>query len=160
MIRGIHHAAISTGDLERALSFYRDVLGFELVMDHSWGQGVRNMDVTMDLRDSAARCVLLRAANAMLEIFEYTSPEPAPGDSNRPLCDHGITHLCLEVDDIEAEYARLCAAGMRFHHPPVQNDGAKMTYGRDPDGNAVELIEFQRPNEILALERCESVSGA
>ena len=156
MIHGIHHTAISTGDLERALHFYRDVLGFELVMDHRWSRGVRNMDVTMDLRDTAARCVLLRAANALLEIFEYESPAPAPGDPDRPLCDHGITHLCLEVDDIDLEYERLSAAGMRFHHPPVQNDGARMTYGRDPDGNAIELIEFQRRDEPLVLARCAS----
>ena len=108
MIRGIHHTALSTGNLERAIAFYRDVLGFELVMDHRW-------------------------------------------DAGRQLCDHGITHLCLEVDDIEAEHTRLSAAGMRFHHAPVQNDGAKMTYGRDPDGNVIELIEFQAKTESLAL---------
>jgi catechol 2,3-dioxygenase-like lactoylglutathione lyase family enzyme len=151
MIRGIHHTAISTGDLERAMSFYRDTLGFTLVMDHEWQRGTRNMDVTHALRDTAARVVLLRAANTMLEIFEYASPKPRPGDPERPLCDHGITHLCLEVDDIEAEFARLSAAGMHFHHAPVQNEGAKMTYGRDPDGNVIELIEFQRENEPLAL---------
>lgn len=151
MIQGIHHTALSTGDLERSLRFYRDVLGFEVVMDHRWPRGTPNMDRTMDLPDTAARCVLLRAANAMIEIFEYESPSPEPGDPNRPLCDHGITHLCLEVDDIDAEYARLVEAGMRFHAPPVQNDGAKMTYGRDPDGNAIELIEFQRAEEPLAL---------
>ena len=29
MIRGIHHTAISTGDLDRAVQFYKDLLGFE-----------------------------------------------------------------------------------------------------------------------------------
>ncbi|MCH2173456.1 VOC family protein [Myxococcota bacterium] len=151
MIQGIHHTAISTGDLDRSLRFYRDVLGFELMMDHRWEQGTDNMDRTMNLRDTSARCVLLRTTNAMIEIFEYESPRPAPGDPARPLCDHGITHLCLEVDDIDAEYDRLVKAGMHFHSPPVQNDGARMTYGRDPDGNAIELIEFQRDEEPLAL---------
>jgi catechol 2,3-dioxygenase-like lactoylglutathione lyase family enzyme len=152
VIRGIHHTALSTGNFERSVAFYRDVLGFTLVMDHQWERGTRNMDVTQDLRGTAARVVLLRAANSMLEIFEYASPAPRPLDPKRPLCDHGITHFCLEVDDIEAEFERLSSAGMHFHHPPVQNDGAKMTYGRDPDGNVIELIEFQRENEPLALE--------
>lgn len=31
MIRGIHHTAISTPDLERALAFYRDLLGLRVV---------------------------------------------------------------------------------------------------------------------------------
>jgi len=30
MIRGIHHTAISTGNLERALAFYRDLLGLRV----------------------------------------------------------------------------------------------------------------------------------
>jgi len=36
MIRGIHHTAISTGDLDRALKFYRDLLGFEVAMEFEW----------------------------------------------------------------------------------------------------------------------------
>ena len=33
MIRGIHHTAISTGDLQRSLAFYCDLLGFEKVFE-------------------------------------------------------------------------------------------------------------------------------
>jgi catechol 2,3-dioxygenase-like lactoylglutathione lyase family enzyme len=151
VIRGIHHTSISTGDIERSLAFYRDLLGFEVVMDYRWPVGTRNMDVTTAIEGTSGRAIMLRASNAMLELMEYATPAPASGDPARPLCDHGITHLCLEVDDIEREYQRLTKAGMRFHHAPVQNDGAKATYGRDPDGNAVELIEFQRAEEPLAL---------
>ena len=64
------------------------------------------------------------------------------GDPNRPVCDQGITHICLQVTDIDAEYARLSAAGMRFHCAPQTAPGlCRATYGRDPDGNIVELIE-------------------
>ena len=42
MIRGIHHTAISTGDLQRALAFYRDLLGFETVFEAGWpAQNIR-----------------------------------------------------------------------------------------------------------------------
>ena len=51
--------------------------------------------------------------------------------------------------DIDKEYERLAAAGMRFHCAPVQNGDAKMTYGRDPDGNVIELLEFLNPNDPL-----------
>ena len=44
MIRGIHHAAISTGDLQRALAFYRDLLGFEMVFEGGWPAGVEVAD--------------------------------------------------------------------------------------------------------------------
>ena len=33
MIKGIHHTAISTGDIERSLRFYKDLLGFEEVFN-------------------------------------------------------------------------------------------------------------------------------
>jgi catechol 2,3-dioxygenase-like lactoylglutathione lyase family enzyme len=152
MIRGIHHTAISTPDLERLVGFYRDVLGFEEVLDFSWPKGTENLNRTHALDDTAARVVMLRAANTLLEIFEYTTPKPRPGDPKRPLCDHGITHLCLDVQDIDAEYERLAAAGMQFHSPPLQTGDARMTYGRDPDGNVIELQEIKSPDDPLALD--------
>ena len=88
---------------------------------------------------AAARAVMLRLGDSHLEIFEFSSPAPKPGDPDRPACDHGITHICLEVRDSQAEYARLKAAGMRFHAPPQAQEGGFVTYGRDPDGNIVEL---------------------
>ena len=152
MIRGIHHTAISTGDFDRALAFYRDVLGFELAMDFSWPRGTENMNRTHALEDTAGRVVLLQAGNCMLELFEYATPSPRAADRGRRLCDHGLTHLCLDVDDIEAEYARLGAAGMEFHCPPVDYGTVKTTYGRDPDGNFIELQEIVSPEDDLALE--------
>src|SRR5882724_8782574 len=120
MIHGIHHTAISTADIERALRFYRDLLGFEEVWSSSWNTGTEVVDRIVGLRDSSARVVMLKAGNACVELFQYTTPQPKPSAQDRPVCDHGITHLCLQVSDIDAEYARLSAAGMRFHCPPQQ----------------------------------------
>ena len=87
------------------------------------------------------------------ELFQYATPQPHPSDSNRPVCDHGITHLCLQVTDIDAEYARLKAAGMRFHCPPQEyTSGLWATYGRDPDGNVVELLEVQDRESGLSVQ--------
>ena len=144
MIRGIHHTAISTPNLERALSFSRDLLGFEVETKAAWSpdsKAAKRFDDIVGLRNSAAQLVMLSAGNARIELFEYHAPLPKPGDPDRPVCDHGITHICLEVEDIDAEYERLSAAGMRFHCPPQHLGGAAATYGRDPDGNVVELYE-------------------
>lgn len=149
MIRGLHHTAISTGDLPRALAFYRDVLGFEEVLDHEWPEGTANMNATHALPETAGRVVLLRLGRSMIELFDYHTPAPKTADPGRLLCDHGITHLCLDVVDIDKEYERLSAAGMRFHCPPVQNGEARMTYGRDPDGNVIELLELLDPDDPL-----------
>ena len=152
MIRGIHHTAISTADLERSIAFYRDLLGFETVMDWSWPEGTANMNATHDLEETAGRVVLLKAGNAMLELFQFETPTPKPVDPDRPLSDHGITHFCIDVDDIDLEYERLKAGGMRFHCPPVDYGTVKTTYGRDPDGNVIELQEIKSADDPLALD--------
>jgi catechol 2,3-dioxygenase-like lactoylglutathione lyase family enzyme len=152
MIRGIHHTAISTGNLERALAFYRDLLGFEAVFEAGWPAGTEVADHITGLSGSSAQLAMLRAGNTMIELFQYESPAPRPGEPNRPVCDHGITHICLDVTDVDAEYQRLTAAGMRFHCPPQDLGGARTTYGRDPDGNVVELQEIVDPASAIALD--------
>ena len=152
-INGLHHVAISTPDLDRLTAFYVDVLGFELVEDWlgGWAQGNPVIDRIVGLQDSAARQVMLRAGNLYLEVFQYASPPPRPGDPDRPVCDHGYTHFCLDVTDLQAEYNRLTAAGMRFHCPPVfdHEQGIGSTYGRDPDGNVIEIQEVLRPSQAF-----------
>jgi len=142
MLKGFHHAAISTPDLDRAVCFYRELFGCTVVREFGWPAGIPEADALTGLRHSAARAVMLKLGDSYLEIFEFSSPTPKPGDPDRPACDHGITHICLEVRDSQAEYARLKAAGMRFHAPPQAQEGGFVTYGRDPDGNIVELLEF------------------
>lgn len=142
MLKCFHHAAISTPDLERSVRFYRDLFGCTVVREFGWPAGIPEADALTGLRDSAARAVMLKLGDSYLEIFEFSSPTPKPGDPARPACDHGITHICIEVKDSQAEYARLKAAGMAFHSPPQPQDGGFVTYGRDPDGNIVELLEF------------------
>lgn len=153
MIQGIHHTAISTGNMERALRFYRDLLGFTEVFSSSWEAGTEVVDKIVGLKDSSAQVVMLRAGNACVELFQYKTPEPKPSEANRPVCDHGITHLCLQVQDIDAEYARLKGAGMTFHCPPqMAGNGLRVTYGRDPDGNVVELLEVIDNKSTLAVQ--------
>ena len=142
MLKGFHHAAISTPDLDRSVRFYRDLIDCTVVREFGWPAGVPEADALTGLRNSAARAVMLKLGDSYLEIFEFSSPTPKNGDPDRPACDHGITHICLEVRNSQAEYERLRAAGMRFHAPPQPQDGGFVTYGRDPDGNIVELLEF------------------
>ena len=153
MIHGIHHVAISTGDTERALGFYRDLLGFEVVFGGSWPRGTAKADRITALDGSAARQVMLHTGNAYVELFEYTAPQPRGGDPARPVNDHGITHLCLDVTDIDAEYERLTAAGVEFHCEPQDvGGGVRCTYARDPDGNVVELQELVSAEHRFALQ--------
>lgn len=156
MIRGIHHVAISTGDIDRLIAFYRDVIGMEVARESSWPVGSERIDALVGLPGSSARTATLRMGNAYLELFQYVTPSGAPQPHDRPVSDHGYTHFCLDVVDIDAEFERLSAAGMPFHCPPpparsIGSGSLRSTYGRDPDGNVVELQEFLDPTHPLAL---------
>jgi len=142
MMMRFHHAAISTPDLARAVRFYTEVIGCEKAWSFNWESGSDEADAMTGLKDSAANAAMLKLGDSFLEIFEFSSPAPAAGDPQRPVCDHGITHVCLQVQDLHAEYERLTAAGMKFHSPPLTQESGYVIYGRDPDGNVVELIEF------------------
>jgi catechol 2,3-dioxygenase-like lactoylglutathione lyase family enzyme len=143
MLLGLHHVAICTPDADRLIAFYRDQLGFEVAFDGSWQPGAELADTVLGLERSSGRQVLLRVGNAYLEVFEFWSPEGRTGDPSRPVCDHGYTHLCIDVDDLDETYRRLSASGVRFHSPPQDLfPGVRTCYSRDPDGNVVEIQEL------------------
>lgn len=147
LILGIHHTAIATPNLDRLVRFYCDHLGFRKVDESAWPLGSEESDAIMNLRGSSGSFALLAAHNTCLEIIQFHTAQGQPSDPNRSVNNSGITHICLGVRDLDAEYARLVAAGMRFHCPPIKpqdtkHQGARATYGRDPDGNVIELLEF------------------
>jgi glyoxylase I family protein len=147
MIKSLHHTGISTSSLKRMLEFYCDVLGFELVMQMEWKARTElgdRCDRIVGLTGSAAQVAMVKKNGASIEFFEYSSPAPNSLPSTFRACDHGYTHICLEVEDIDAEYERLRNAGMTFHQAPARDPyhGMKAIYGKDPEGNLVELLEF------------------
>jgi catechol 2,3-dioxygenase-like lactoylglutathione lyase family enzyme len=98
------------------------------------------------------RCAILRLGNAFIEVQHYLEP-PGRGDAEEHAPqDFGIRHFALDVSDIEAEVERLTAGGMRFVGPVQQpSSRIKSVYGRDPDGNIVEVQEIVQPDSSLAL---------
>jgi catechol 2,3-dioxygenase-like lactoylglutathione lyase family enzyme len=140
-INGIHHVGMSVPDLDKARDFYVDLLGFEEVNRVEWG-GTAEVDAIMRLRGSSGRVMVLRTANAFIEMFEFATPPPDRLDGERDVNQYGFTHLCLDVSDTEAAYRRLLAAGMSFHCTPIGTAGVKAVYGRDPFGNVLELQEI------------------
>ena len=142
MIKGFHHAAISTPDLKRCIDFYTNVIGGEVAWTFGWPADTPEAAEVTGLENSAADAVMLKIGNSFLEVFEFSLPAQQLRATDRPVHRYGITHISLEVSDINAEYERLQAAGMPFNCKPKSQDGSAMVYGRDPDGNVIELIEF------------------
>ncbi len=141
MIHGIDHTALSVPDMDKALDFYSGVLGFEVLMNFAWPSGAKPLDDLVGLPDSASKVAMLKLGDAKLEIFQYQNPEGKAQDPDRPVCDHGIIHLCLAVSGIHEEYTRLKDAGVRFNSEPIDMGQETCVYGRDPFGNVLELIE-------------------
>ena len=142
MILGIHHTSITTPDIDRLATFYCEQLGFHEVSRGGWDKGNKTADAIFDLEDSAVKMVMLKTSNSYLELFQFDFPMGMRAETRRPICDAGVTHICLIVDDAWAEYERLSKAGMVFHCPPQNAQTVGLaTYGRDPDGNIVELIQ-------------------
>jgi len=142
MSHAFHHVAISTPNMERAVAFYRDLLGLEEISRTSWPAGSLQINQVLGLEDSAATQVMLQGRNLCLELFQFSLPETLPEEGERPVNRHGITHFCLDVKGIDELYQRLLKAGVRFHVPPQHLGAVKATYARDPDGNVFELQEI------------------
>jgi glyoxylase I family protein len=142
MLLGIHHTAVSTPDLDRLVAFYRDHFGFSVVFDFAWDEGNEAFQRTHAQPETRGRVVMLERGTSRLELFGYEKPLPRPADGPRRNADHGLAHLCFEVRDIGAEHARLAAAGVPFLSDPVPQANVVVCYGRDPDGNLFELLEF------------------
>lgn len=145
MIHGMHHVAICTKDIDRLMAFYRDQFGMKVVFQReTFGEPNPDSDAIFGLKGASYRMAMLKSSNMHIEMFQFATPPGKEGDPNRPVVDAGITHTCFTVTDIESEYRRLTAAGMRFHcEPRVRPGFGKATYGRDPDGNVIELIELE-----------------
>ncbi len=145
MIQGVNHIAMSVPNLGKAIHFYCDLLGFEKVEQASWKADSEISEAVAKLTGiagTAADAAHLRGSNMLIEVFQFRECNARAQDPDRPVIDHGITHICLAVQDLDQEYARLRAAGMRFDGVPTKvAPGVRSVYGRDPFGNVIELEE-------------------
>lgn len=116
---GIHHASLVVADTARSLGFYRDVLGLpelkrpDLPFPGAWlGVGIQQ-----------------------IHLLELPNPDPVDG---RP--EHGgrDRHVAFSVSGIDAIRTRLESAGVAY---TMSRSGRPALFVRDPDGNAVELLE-------------------
>ena len=117
--------------VEDAIAFYRDHLGFEVLM-----------------HPDPAFAMLTRGDLRLL----LASPVPAEhrGGGSRPMPDGttqgpgGWNRIMLETPDLAAAVERLRAAGLSFRNDIVTGVGSSQILLEDPSGNPVELFEPRR----------------
>jgi len=66
--------------------------------------------------------------------------------------DLGYSHVCFEVDDLEATVEALKLIGTRFLTAPVVSDTVSVVYGLDPEENLFELITFKAEASSFSLD--------
>ena len=117
---------VYSDDLRRALSFYRDRLGFRVTLAVP-EQGEPGF-VALQLGDGPE-----------LALADVSDPKAAHahGKRVRPVSGHGF-ELCVYADDVDAAVTELRAADVRvLTEPADQPSGERMAYVEDPDGNPV-----------------------
>lgn len=119
-ILSLDHVSLLVSDTERALAFYHGLLG--LAVDGS----------RPDLGFPGA---FLDAGNAQLHLLEM-APAIAPAGVET----HGgrDRHVALQVQDLDAVIRVLDGAGIAY---TLSRSGRRALFCRDPDGNAVELVQ-------------------
>jgi catechol 2,3-dioxygenase-like lactoylglutathione lyase family enzyme len=144
MIVSSSHTGFVVRDMEKSISFYRDVLGLELT-----GRG-ENDGLEKHTKLLGFPRVHLKSAGFdlgnghILELLEYAHPRGREEVNDRN--DLGAAHLAFFVTDIDELYEETSRRGLNFINPPTPTyrDGKlimKSSYAQDPDGHWLEFME-------------------
>jgi catechol-2,3-dioxygenase len=132
----INHVALLTADLERSVSFYREVLGYEESLERC-----HNMPM------NGTQASLRAAGSDNHHDLAVTDLGDERFAAIRARVGATLSHFALEVDSIE-DLAEVRAALERTGRLDGEFDtGATFSvFGTDPDGNRFEVLWF-RPRE-------------
>ena len=123
----IHHCSVAVQDLERAATFYRDVLGLlEIAIPSTFpaaGLNVRWFQI----------------GNQQIHLLLESANHPPSG-----------RHLALQVDEAQAARTRLRAQGIDIDET-VLIPGADRFFITDPDGNRIEIIEWKEAYAVIPV---------
>ena len=140
--------AVTVGDMDRALSFYEGVLGFEQVADQEVaGESVEHLYGVFGAR---IRIVRLKLGGEYLDLEQFIAPRGRPVPFDAQSNDRSFQHVAIIVADMDRAYAWL-----REHKVEHASTGPQLLpawnpnaggiaafYFRDPDGHTLEVLHF------------------
>ena len=144
--RGVHHVGMTVRSLDRSLAWWKEMFDVGPVIE------VRS-EAPLDTRIQTAIGVpgaflsyaFLSVGETMIELIEYH--DPIGRDFSLSNSDVGAMHVALRIEDVQAQYDYMVAAGAAFLHPPIalegELEGVVVAYATDPDGLQVEI--WQQP---------------
>ena len=125
----INLASVLVDDQERALRFYTDVLGFVKKTEFPVGEHRWLTVVSPEDPDG-------------VELVLEPSEHPAVGPFKQALVADGIPFTSFAVDDVQKEYERLTALGVRFTQEPTQMGEMTTAVLDDTCGNLIMIASM------------------
>jgi catechol 2,3-dioxygenase-like lactoylglutathione lyase family enzyme len=110
-------------DVDESITFYRELLGFEL------------------LTSASPAFADVKRGNLRLLLAGPKSSAGRPMPDGRTPVPGGWNRIHFVVDDIDADVQRLRDAGATFRNDIVTGPGGKQILLEDPSGNVVELFQ-------------------
>ena len=121
-IVSIHHVSLLVSDTRRALEFYQGILGLEV-------------DQSRPVMDFPGAWLL--AGSQQIHLIEI----PGRARATIPAAHGGRDwHVALAVSDLDVLARALTGCGIAY---TLSRSGRRALFCRDPDGNAIELVEMK-----------------
>jgi catechol 2,3-dioxygenase-like lactoylglutathione lyase family enzyme len=122
----INLASVLVDDQDKALAFYTEVLGF-----------VKKTDVPLD--EARWLTVVSPEEPGGTELVLEPDGHPAAKPFKQALVDDGIPYTSFAVDDVQVEYERLRASGVRFTQEPLEMPSVTTAVFDDTCGNLIQI---------------------
>lgn len=139
-VEGVHHIGITVRDMKRSFEWYSKMFALEPgPVNHGAGPALSE---ALQVEGTELSFSMIEIGATRIEFLEYHSPRGK--DFSLKNGDVGATHICLQVDDMDAAYGALIERGAVFNAPPItltDGDlaGSQWAYLRDPDGIQLEI---------------------
>jgi catechol 2,3-dioxygenase-like lactoylglutathione lyase family enzyme len=125
----LDHIALEVSDTDRAIDFYTDKLGFELV----------SRDVNQEEQEEF--CFLKSDGTSLELISDLKKSYTEKQKIQRPYCPH----VCFETDNMEKTLEELRAKNIEIIRGPLEIAGEETwVYFADPDNNVLEYIQWYK----------------
>jgi len=132
--------AICVKDMERAIAFYRDIIGMEKVFDRSFS---KVMGKLISASGTEVRIVHMKLSDSVIELFDYASPEGRDPQPDAKQYDYGLTHIGFMVEDFWGTYERLIHENVQFLGEPVEiRPGVFVAYFHGAEYEVCEMREI------------------
>jgi glyoxylase I family protein len=126
--------AITCSNFEESLHFYRDVLGFEIVVDTEISGEIATR---LGVAPRGFHQVRLQAGDSLIKLMDIESPPPPAPHGFAS----GVRWITVYVEDIDSTIAELKEKGVEFLADPVRGQHAAAVAAIAPDGILVEFAQ-------------------